>query len=110
MPLNSPKKIRYLGLNLTIDGWAKRLGVSRQRLDIRLKTYPMHIALDPDPEARRAAGRAASEAVYLMGNEEYTVAQIMCREGVSRRTVYNWAEAGKIRRVSGSRNGRYGKV
>lgn len=106
-PIRSPKRIRHLGISLTVAQWAERLGVSRQQMNERLAKYPRRIALDPSPDARVRYGYEASRALYLMAGEELSVSEIMEREGVSRRTVYNWAEAGRIRRVEGPRKGRY---
>lgn len=102
-----PKRIKHLGISLTVAQWAERLGICRDQMLERLAKYPRHIALDPDPEARIEYGREASRALYLWGGAELTVSDIMEMEGVSRRTVYNWVEAGRIKRVSGPRKGRY---
>ena len=100
-------RISYLGVSLTRASWARRLGISKQELARRLSRYPLNIALMPDSEVRKRMGYEARTAVYQYQGQELTVAQIMKREKVSRRTVYNWAEAGKVRRVFGPRRGQY---
>jgi len=103
----NPERLEHLGISLTRAQWARRLGISKQELCRRLASYPKAIALNPDHEVRKRLGYAARTAVYRYQGEELTVAQIMKREKVSRRTVYNWAEAGKVRRVFGPRRGQY---